>query len=261
MLRSPCYIVADTHLDFRSGEREREFVAFLRDLHGRAGSLVLNGDIFDFWFEWRTVVPREHFRVLAALAELREAGIPVVMTAGNHDSWVGEVLTKDVGVTFAQQGWRGAVAGWRARIEHGDGLREVEDRGYRRMRRILRHPASIFAFRLLHPDIAVRLARLTSSTSRQHSLRDKGAGLRAVALSWLSSDPEVDLVVLSHAHATALERAPHGGVYANTGSWLDAPTYLVVRPKAIELRRWDGSAEGKLLDAVDRGAEEALTDA
>jgi UDP-2,3-diacylglucosamine hydrolase len=258
MLRSPCYIVGDTHLDFGSADRERLFVAFLRHLHGRAGSVVLNGDIFDFWFEWRHVIPREHFRVLAAIADLREAGTLVVMVAGNHDSWAGDVLTRDVGVTLAEDGWRGDVAGWRAHIQHGDGLRVEEDRGYRRMRRVLRHPAAVFAFRLLHPDLAVRLARFTSSTSRAHGSRDQGAGLRRVAMTRLATEPELDLLVFGHAHATALERAPRGGIYANAGSWLDEPTFLVVQEHRVELRRWDGSAEGELLNAVDRGTEEAL---
>jgi UDP-2,3-diacylglucosamine hydrolase len=261
MLRPPCYIVADTHLDRGSVDRERQFVAFLRHLNGRAGSLLLNGDIFDFWFEWRSVIPREHFRVLAALAELREAGVPIVMTAGNHDAWAGEVLESDVGVTLARNGWRGRLAGWRARVEHGDGLRDVEDRSYRRVRRVLRHPAAIAGFRLLHPDIGSYVARLTSSTSRSHGAHDEGSGLRKVAHGWLSSEPELELVVLGHAHATALERAQAGGVYANAGSWLNEPTYLVVHPAAIELRRWNASAEGELLHAIDRGTEEALADA
>ncbi len=258
MLRAPCYIVADTHLDRNSVDRERRFVAFLRHLHGRAGSVVLNGDIFDFWFEWRSVIPREHFRTLAAIAELRDAGIPVLMTAGNHDSWAGDVLIRDVGVTFEPDGWHGDVAGWRAHIEHGDGLRPVEDRRYRRLRRILRHPVSVFAFRLLHPDVGSRLARLTSSTSRAHGSRDGGAGLRRVAELMLTSDPELDVVVLGHAHATTLTRVGAGGVYANTGSWLDEPSYLILDHDRIELRRWDGSAEGQLVHALDRGSEEAL---
>jgi UDP-2,3-diacylglucosamine hydrolase len=159
VLPSPCYVFSDTHLGATPGEVERRLLAFLRHLPERAGSLVINGDLFEFWFEWRHVIPRASFRVLSALADLVDSGIPVLWVAGNHDCWGGDVLRRDVGVDYHVGPWVGQLAGWNARIEHGDGLREVEDRKYRRLRSVLRHPASIWAFRhLLHPDFGSRLA-------------------------------------------------------------------------------------------------------
>ena len=111
------------------------------DLDGEAKSLVINGDLFDFWFEWKTVIPRRSFRALAALAELRDAGVEVLWVAGNHDCWGGEILREDVGVSYNVGPWEGSIAGWNVRIEHGDGLRDREDRGYRMIRPIMRHPA------------------------------------------------------------------------------------------------------------------------
>jgi UDP-2,3-diacylglucosamine hydrolase len=154
--------------------------------------------------------------------------------------------------------WTGELAGWRTRIEHGDGLREVEDRKYRRLRTVLRHPLSIRAFRLLHPDLASRLANGSSVASRTHRARDGGAGLREVAMRVLAASQELDLVVYGHSHVPALERAPSGGVYANAGSWLDAPTFLKLTPSQIELRRFDLSAEGVRLDSLDRRPEKTL---
>ena len=136
-------------------------MSFLRALPGRASSLLINGDLFEFWFEWKSVVHRSGVRVLAALMDLRDAGVPVTMLAGNHDCWGGDVL-RDAGVDFQFGPWTGSLGGWRARVEHGDGLRAIEDRGYRALRRVLRNRLAIRAFGTLHPDLASRLAMVPS---------------------------------------------------------------------------------------------------
>jgi UDP-2,3-diacylglucosamine hydrolase len=260
VLPDPCYILSDAHLGAASPDVEREVLRFLRSLQGRAAALVVNGDLFDFWFEWKTVVPRRAVRVVAALADLRESGTEILWIAGNHDCWGGEVLREDYGLTYHMGPWEGAIAGWRTRIEHGDGLREVEDRKYRRLRTVLRHPWSVRAFRLLHPDIGSRLASGSSEASRLHRPPTDGSGLRAVALAQLRDDPSLDLVVFGHSHVAALEQTASGSVYANAGSWLVSPTYLKITSASVALMQWDvsGSAEGVRLNAVDRRAEEAL---
>lgn len=257
MLASPCYVISDIHLGHASPDVERSLLAFLRTLPGRAGSLVVNGDLFEFWFEWRTVVPRSGVRVLAALMDLRDAGVPVLMIAGNHDCWGGDVL-RDAGVDFRTGAWEGALGGWHARVEHGDGLRAREDRGYRALRRLLRNPLAIRAYRLLHPDLATRLAMGSSQTSRSYQPRDGGVGLRAVADEALRTRADLEVLVYGHSHVAALERSASGNVYANAGSWLNVPTYLVVTPERIALREWNHSAEGPELHALDRIAKEAL---
>jgi UDP-2,3-diacylglucosamine hydrolase len=251
-------MIGDTHLGVGPADLERRLVTFLRYTAGHAKSLVINGDLFDFWFEWRTVIPREHFRTLAALADVHDAGVEVLMVAGNHDCWGGEFLSREVGLGYQLGPWEGTAAGWRTRIDHGDGLRVREDRKYRALRRVLRHPLSKRVFRWLHPDWGTRLARGSSNASRTYRARDAGAGLRAVAHAILEGNGGLDLLVLGHSHVPALERTTRGAVYANAGSWLDAPTYLAVTPARVELREWDGSTEGHRLDAIDRRPEEAL---
>lgn len=258
MLPPPCYVISDVHLGHASVSVERTLLRFLRSQPERGGSLLINGDLFEFWFEWRTVVPRSGVRVLAALMDLRDAGVPMTMLAGNHDCWGGEVL-RDAGVTFLEGPFDGDVGGWRARVEHGDGLREKEDRGYRVLRRVLRNRLAIRAFGgILHPDFASRLAMGSSHASRNYAPRDEGRGLRAVAERALGQVDAPELLIYGHSHVAALERMPSGGVYANAGSWLDAPTYLVVTPERIALRTWTGSAEGADLHAIERLAEEPL---
>jgi UDP-2,3-diacylglucosamine hydrolase len=261
VLPSPCYVFSDTHLGAASTDVERNLLAFLRHLHGRAASLVINGDLFEFWFEWQSVIPRSSFRVLAALSDLVDSGIPVLWLAGNHDCWGGDVLRRDIGVDYHVGAWTGALAGWQTLVEHGDGLREVEDRKYRRLRSVLRHPAAIWAFRhLLHPDFGSRLAAGSSHASRTYQARDGGRGLRAVAMEQLASHRSLDLIVYGHSHVAALERAPSGSVYANAGSWMSRPTFLRIDERQVALMEWKGSAEGERLDALDRRTEKALTE-
>lgn len=257
MLPAPTYVISDAHLGFATRDVERTLLRFFRHLHGRAGSLVINGDLFEFWFEWRRVMPRGTFRVLAAIADLREDGIPVLMIGGNHDCWGGEILRDDVGIDFRVEPWEGSLAGWRTRVEHGDGLRGREDRGYRALRRVLRHPVSIRLFRWLHPDIGSAIASKTSHTSRAYQAKDGGAGLRRAAARRLDQSA-LELLIYGHSHVAELQRIG-SAVYANAGSWLDQPTFLRVTPQKVELRRWDGSDEGVNLDTLDRVAEKALT--
>jgi UDP-2,3-diacylglucosamine hydrolase len=252
VLNSPCYIVSDAHLGVASPQIEKSFVSFLRGLAGEAKSLAINGDLFDFWFEWKTVIPRRSFRALAALAELRDSGVDILWVAGNHDCWGGEILRQDVGVNYVVGAWEGTIAGWNVRIEHGDGLRDREDRGYRMIRPIMRHPLAIKAFRMLHPDWSSRIAHGSSDASRTYRARDEGRGLRSYAQQQLASAPNLDLLVYGHSHVPALERMPSGGVFANAGSWLDAPTFLRVTDEVIELREWDGSTQGACLNSINR---------
>jgi len=255
---APTYVISDIHLGHASAEVERALLGFLRALPGRAGSLLINGDLFEFWFEWKRVVPRSGVRALAALMDLRDAGLPVTMIAGNHDCWGGDVL-REAGVDFVEGPWTGTLGGWQARVEHGDGLRAKEDRGYRALRKVLRNRFAIRAFRSLHPDWATRLAMGSSQTSRNYQPRDEGRGLREVARTTLASNAALELLIYGHSHVAALERMPDGNVYANAGSWLTAPTYLRVTPQRIALREWRDSAEGPDLHAFDRVTEKALS--
>jgi UDP-2,3-diacylglucosamine hydrolase len=137
-------------------------------------------------------------------------------------------------------------------VEHGDGLRETEDRKYRMVRPIMRSPSAIWLFRRLHPDWATRLATGSSNASRTYAARDGGAGLRAIGLTRLASEPDLNVVVYGHSHVAALERVGDNQVFANAGSWLDAPTYIEITDSSIALLKWNGSAERDSLHVIDR---------
>ncbi len=242
MPAAPVFLMSDSHLGVAPAEVEQSLLRLLERAKTEAGLVVLNGDVFDFWFEWAHAMPRAGFRVLAALAALRDAGVPVTWIAGNHDCWGGDILREDAGVDYRVGPWRGELAGWKTVIEHGDGLREKEDAPYRRLRAVLRNPLAIKAFGWLHPDFATRIALRSSHTSRNMRPRDGGEGLRRVALARLAGDPGLDLCVFGHTHAQAFEREPGGGVYANPGAFLDEPTFLRISEDRIELMRVDNQA-------------------
>lgn len=240
-LPAPALIISDAHVGVGPPDVERTLLAFCQLARTAARSVVINGDLFDFWFEWRHVMPRVGFRTLAALAALRESGVEVLWVAGNHDCWGGDVLAGE-GVTYHVGPWRGTVGPWTTLIEHGDGLRDIEDAPYRRLRAVLRNPFAIWAFRrLVHPDWASTIARRSSHTSRSMRPRDDGAGLQQVALARLAADPSLQLYVFGHTHAQTLERAPGGGLMANPGAWLDGPTALLVRESSVALAHCDGA--------------------
>ncbi len=142
MYQLPVYLLSDAHVGAASPTSADALLRFLRRLRGQPGSLVLNGDILDFWFEWRRSVPSFALPILGALSELRAAGMPVTWIAGNHDCWGGDVLRDIIGVTYQTGALRTRVGAWDLEVEHGDGLRGDADRRYLLVKPILRHPLS-----------------------------------------------------------------------------------------------------------------------
>jgi UDP-2,3-diacylglucosamine hydrolase len=252
--------MSDAHLGYGPGDVERAVITFFRHVAERAGSLVINGDLFEFWFEWRSVIPRRGFRAVAALADVVDAGVTVRMIAGNHDCWGGDVLREDVGVDYQFGPLVGDVAGWRVHLEHGDGLRPLEDRKYRAVRHVLRNRLAIRSFRWLHPDLATPLATNSSHASRTYVAKDGGRGLREAASRLSQAEPDLDLIVFGHSHVATLEAipSPSRAIYGNAGSWLDAPTFLRVTDDVVSLRQWNGSTESADLNAFHRPAKKTL---
>ena len=194
---------------------------------------MINGDLFEFWFEWRTVIPRRGFRTLAALADVVDAGVPVV-----DDRRQSRLL----GRRRAPRRRRGRLpvrtvarrsAGWRTHIEHGDGLRPDEDKRYRLLRRVLQKPAGhSLAFAGCIPTWPRRSRR---QLAREPHVCRRATGTRAARCGRAragGANRSLELIVFGHSHVATLERLPSGTIYANPGSWLDAPTFLQITDDA-----------------------------
>lgn len=256
MLPTPCHVVGDVHLGVASRESELALLAFLRRVPSAGGSLVIMGDLFDFWFAWRHAMPRVGFRTLAALADLHESGIPVLWIGGNHDCWGGDALMAETGANYTLAPWDGRIGPWPTHLAHGDGLREKEDAPYRRLRTVLRHPWSIAAYSWLHPNLATRIAMASSKTSRKGRARDGGAGLMAVATAQLSAPDGPRLVMHGHSHVPTLVEAGRG-VYANAGAWYLDQQFVRIENEHIGRYRWNTGAEPELLQELRRPGSEA----
>ena len=256
MLPTPCLVFGDAHLGVAPADAERALLAFLRSVPGRARSVVIMGDLFDFWFAWGHVMPRSGFRVLAAVADLRDAGIEVLWIGGNHDCWGGDALMAETGATYSLEPWRDRIGAWSTLLAHGDGLREQEDAPYRRLRTVLRHPLSIRAFGWLHPDFASRVALASSGTSRHRRAGDEGRGLLALGAAALSVEDGPSLVIHGHSHVPMLQRSGRGW-YANAGAWYLDRQYLRIDDDTIIRAVWTGSGEGDVLDVGERVIQKA----
>lgn len=246
MPSKPVFLVSDVHLGAVPPATEAAFRRWLLHVKESASRLVVNGDLFDFWFEYGTVIPGEHVRVLALLAELVEAGVPVLLMGGNHDWWGGDFLRKRIGVEFHQDPVRLRLAGRQVLLAHGDGLGRG-DLGYRLLRWVLRGRVTRWLFRWVHPDVGAWAARTVSGTRDQVARGPRSRpGRRAAflarwAASQLEDDPELEIVAMGHTHVPVVKETAPGRYYVNSGDWVGHRSYVVIaKSGAPELREWEG---------------------
>ena len=230
----PIYLTGDVHLGAVSRERAASFLRWLDHAGANASSILLTGDLFDFWFEYGSVIPRGHTRVLGALARLVDAGVPVTLVGGNHDWWGGSYLEEEVGITFLRDAVVESLAGRRTFLAHGDGLGRG-DLGYKLMRPVLRSRLTRWAFRWLHPDVGAWAARRASKTEHR-TLSDeekrRAAALEAWGVEKLRADPALEMVVVGHSHIPAVTEVDPGRWFVNAGDWVMHKTYVVLEEGA-----------------------------
>jgi UDP-2,3-diacylglucosamine hydrolase len=243
--RGKIYFFSDAHLGL--GEKadelrkEQYLVRFVESIRDDAEQVFIVGDLFDYWFEYKTVVPKGYFRLFAKLSELTEQGTRVCFIVGNHDFWVKDYFRDELGMEVFPEPLEVELRGKRFLLHHGDGLLSG-DRGYRILKKILRNKMSIFLFSLIHPDIAGTIARWSSRTSRKHTSNRKyeSDGMVAFALQKLREG--FDFVIMGHNHIPSYHRNGKG-VYVNLGDWIREHTYAVFDGKRLELKRWTGRAQ------------------
>lgn len=235
-------VVADAHLGQVPPASVARFHAFLAAVPSLGDALLINGDLFDFWFEYKTVIPRKHFPTVTRLHALRAAGIPITLIGGNHDRWGGDFLKQDLGIAFHPAETELTLAGRRAFVAHGDGLTEQHwSAGL--LHRMTAHPVTIAVFRALHPAIgfwiADQFSRHLADSTKDRVVLDRAAEAQSVyAKALLERRPEIELVVLAHTHRPRLERLPDGRAYLNPGAFLDDGRYAVVTADAVELKEF-----------------------
>ena len=233
-------VVADAHLGQVPPAVGKAFHAFLEQIPQRGDHLILMGDLFDFWFEYQSVIPRKHFATVAKLQEVRARGVPITFVGGNHDRWGGSFFTQDLGIEFFGGQAELDLGGRRAFITHGDGLTEQHWSGAL-MHRVLRHPITVAVFRVLHPTIGFWIADLFSrhlaDNTKDRAVLDRAAAAqRTWAADFLKGHPDVQLVMMAHTHRPVVDRLPDGRAYLNPGAFLDGGRYAVITQDDVELR-------------------------
>ena len=246
-------VVCDAHLGAGSPAAEAGFLAFLDAVPSLGDMLLVNGDLFDFWFAWRRVIPRAGFHVVAALARLRRA-MPIVMTGGNHDRWGDDFWHADLGIDFHPIEARFRLGARDVLAIHGDGLTE-RHWSARHLQRITRHPATVRLFEALHPSIGLRLVdamnhRLGNTVTDPAALAAAGERQRAWAEARLAGDPSLGLVVMGHTHRPALSEPSPGRWYVNPGAWFDGGRYAVCSEAGVTLCQFGGAGSPKGLPSV-----------
>jgi UDP-2,3-diacylglucosamine hydrolase len=237
------YFISDIHLGLGSREQEKakedRLLAFLSAILPTTESLFVVGDLFDFWFEYRTVIPKGFHRTLTKLQEFTDAGIPLYYLAGNHDFWMGEFFERELGIRVHRDEFEVRVQGKRVFLHHGDGLAK-RDLGYRLIKPVLRNRFNIWLYRWLHPDLGVRLARGSSRTSRDYT-SNKNFGEEEGMLGFAARmiRQGIDVVIMGHRHKPAL-LALEGGTYVNLGDWIDHNTYGKLEGGIMSLHTWNG---------------------
>lgn len=248
------YFLSDFHLgapDHASSlEREKLVVRFLDEIKQDASEIFLVGDMFDFWYEYRRVVPKGHVRLLGKLAGLSDAGIPLHFFAGNHDMWVRDYFQQELNMKVYMQPEEFTRSGKTFLIGHGDGL-GPGDHGYKRLKKVFRNPVSKWLFGILPPVMGMGLANYLSRRSRAQTGATEETFL-GEEKEWLIiyckevlKQKKADFFVFGHRHLPIDFRllSADGSLrarYINLGDWIRYFTYAVFDGEKLELKSYKG---------------------
>ena len=218
------YFVSDAHIGGGSPDAEQRLFRFLESIRGKAESLYILGDLFEFWFEYNRAIPKPGFRALAELAELSRTGTHIGYLKGNHDFWFKDFWQRELGAEAADE-LDVTLDGRRVFLAHGD----VIDRAVvpRVFRVLMRSRLDGWLYSLLHPDIGIGLAQAIARASRvKNSKPSLVEDMARFAEGKLASG--FDIVIMGHSHVPEV-RQLGCGVYLNVGDWLTHFTYGVIR--------------------------------
>lgn len=236
------YIVSDFHLAFNPKteeelERNRLAAHFLTEIKGDADMLILAGDIFDLWYDWKQVIIKGYFPFLKKLADLDEAGCRLVFIAGNHDFWFGDFMKEYLNCQVFMKNFQTETDGKKLFVSHGDQL-TANDIRYRLFHFALRNRFSRLLFSLLHPNTALSLGKLISRTSRARSAAkasiSRKCGLQAYAEKIAGS---YDIIVMGHSHNSGFREFGET-VFINTGYWGEDCSYVLIEDGRPELKQF-----------------------
>jgi len=238
------YFASDQHFGVpdlqQSRIREERFIRWLDQIKRDVQILFLMGDLFDFWHEWKYVVPKGYIRVLGKIAELKDSGIDIYFFVGNHDLWMKNYFEVELGIPVFFEKRYYEINGKQFLLAHGDGL-GPGDKGYKRMKKVFTNPLAQWAFRWLHPDIAMKIAnymsqknKMISGVEDQKFLGEDKEFLILYSKEKLKTE-KIDYFVYGHRHLPLIFDLDKGAKYINLGDWISYFTYGVFDGENFEL--------------------------
>lgn len=238
------YFLSDFHLGAPTKEisliREKKIVQFLNSIKDAAAEIFIVGDMFDYWFEYKKVVPKGYVRILGKLAELTDAGIPIHFFVGNHDMWMKTYFQEELNIPVYFEPKVFERNGKKILIGHGDGLGPA-DKGFKRMKKVFRSPISIFLYGLLPPNLSIGLAnyfsrksRLATGNTDEVFLGEDKEWLVQYCKQKLQKE-HFDYFIFGHRHLPLNIQLGNNSKYINLGEWIKYNSYAVMHGYEIEL--------------------------
>ena len=242
------YFISDFHLgvpnDTDSRKREDKIVAWLNSISNDVQILYLMGDVFDYWFEYKEVVPRAYVRLLGKLAELSDVGVEMHYFTGNHDMWVFDYLPKEIGLQIHRAPIQMEYNGKKFFLGHGDGL-GPGDYGYKFIKRVFANKLAQWLFARIHPNTGIglmkffsRRSRIATGTSDDFYLGDDKEWLMIYSREVLQTE-HYDYFIFGHRHMPLDKALSDNSRYINLGEWINHFTYAVYDGQELQLKKFN----------------------
>ena len=241
------YFASDQHFGApnskKSKEREIVFIKWLDTIKKDATELFLLGDLFDFWFEYKKVVPKGFIRVLGKLAELKDSGIQIHFFVGNHDLWMRDYFENELKIKVYRQPTEFIFNNKSFLIGHGDGL-GPGDKGYKVMKKVFTNPLAKWCFRWLHPDLGMRLAQYLSVKNKyisgEEDVKFLGEDKENLILycKEIYQNKKYNYFIFGHRHLPLEIEIGKNSLYLNTGDWVSYFSYAVFDGEKLHLKSY-----------------------
>ena len=241
------YFASDQHFGApnakSSRKREKYFLHWLNYIEKDAAALFLLGDLFDFWFEYKKVVPKGYVRILGKLATLSDQGISIHFFVGNHDLWMEDYFIKELNIPIYRKPQDFNFNGASFFIGHGDGL-GPNDNGYKRIKKLFTNPLAKRLFQSLHPDIGIRLGQFFSlknkfvSGEKENLFRSEEKELLVIYSRRKLQEKHRDYFIFGHRHIPMEINLNYKSKYINLGDWISHYTYASFDGKRLEIKKW-----------------------
>lgn len=229
------FFASDFHLGAPNAEeskiREKRIIRWLDSIADEAAAIFLVGDIFDFWFEYGEVIPKGFIPFISKISQLRDRKIPIFFFTGNHDLWMKDYFTRELGIPVYHHPIELSVEGKKILVGHGDGL-GPGDRSYKFLKKVFTNPIAKWLFRWFHPDLGIKLAKAWSGHSRITNIaKNENHFLNEDEWLWqyckeVEARSHHDLYIFGHRHLPLQLPVGDKSTYFNLGEWVSQNTYL-----------------------------------